>query len=554
MKSLLSFRPLFGRHAGGFAVTLTLSLLTLICGIALLGLSGWFLTAAFLTAAAMSFNLFGPSAAVRLLSFLRIAFRYGERVTGHDATLKVLADIRIWVFTRLKPEQIRAPHLRRGDIISRLTADVEALDSVYIVAGGPLLTGLLASAATTSALALLLPAAALPYAVLFACAGIVVPFLLCTATRERGKAIVRHMTALRIATLDIIEGQDEIATFGAAMRVRVEAACIADDLARERLYLARMSSLASAAISACAGLALLATLVSGLQAFEAGTLGAAMAVGLLFAVIGSFEATAQVVRLVAKLTTAMAAAERLQEMAQAPAAVLETVEPTAPAPSAMIKLDRVVFGYCDRPVFHAVDMTLHPGERVAIKGRSGSGKSTLAALLLRLADPLSGTIHMGGVDIRELAMTDLRERIALLEQDAPVFIGSVRENLIIGRADADDQACWAALETACLADLIRSSPAGLDMQVGEAGRTLSVGQARRLCLARTLLSKAPILILDEPTSGLDRDTAGAFWTDLKHAMAGRTVLLITHAEPPADTVDRTYEMRNGRLFAVPSGG
>ncbi|RYE61503.1 MAG: thiol reductant ABC exporter subunit CydC, partial [Oxalobacteraceae bacterium] len=160
MRALLSFHPLFRRHLAGFAIALWLSLATLLAGVALLGLSGWFLTAAFLTTAAMSFNLFGPSAAVRGLSMLRILSRYGEKLVGHDTTLRVLADIREWLFRRLGPGVHQANQaLRKGDAVSRLTADVDALDSVFIVAAGPLVTGVLTATAVTVFLSVMLPAA-----------------------------------------------------------------------------------------------------------------------------------------------------------------------------------------------------------------------------------------------------------------------------------------------------------------------------------------------------------------------------------------------------------
>jgi ATP-binding cassette subfamily C protein CydC len=550
MRSLLSFSPLLRRHSAAFTGTLMLSLLTLLCGIALLGLSGWFLTAAFLTTAAMSFNLFGPSAAVRLLSLLRILFRYGERITGHDATLKLLADIRVWLFLRLKPDQITAPHLHRGDVVSRLTADVEALDAVYIVAGGPLLAGLFSGAATTVVLVALLPQAALILALLFAAAGIGLPFLLCAVTRRRGRTIVARTNALRVAMLDIIDGHQDIRTFGASVRMRAQAMLTARELAKEKQNLARQAAYASAGITLLSGTAMLVILIMGVLALQAGALEAPVFVGLMLAVLGSFEATGQVVRQAAKLSTAMAAASRLKEMADTPSEVLDPIEPKPAPAGADIQLKDIVFGYGSHPIIRGIDMTLQEGERVAIKGRSGSGKSTLAALLLRLADPQQGNVLIGGVDIRDMALADVRRKIVLLEQDAPVFIGSIRDNLLIGRPHATDDECWNALASARLDSFVRSLPHDLAAQVGEAGKTLSVGQARRLCLARTLISNAPVLVLDEPTSGLDRENEHAFWIDLKEATKNRTVLVITHAEPPSGTVDRTMELTDGVLAAV----
>jgi ATP-binding cassette subfamily C protein CydC len=208
----------------------------------------------------------------------------------------------------------------------------------------------------------------------------------------------------------------------------------------------------------------------------------------------------------------------------------------------------VSFGYDpDRLVLDHVNFTVQPGERVAIGGPSGAGKSTIALLALRLADPLSGRVRFGGTDLREVAGDDLHRHAALMPQDAPVFLDTIRGNLLIGDPQAADETLWQALRAARLDAFVASLPAGLDTLIGEAGATLSTGQRRRLVLARTLLCGAGMLVLDEPTSGLDRDAELAFFNDLAAVSAGRTVIVITHAGLPAGAVDRLLTLRAGRL-------
>ncbi|GBD47937.1 thiol reductant ABC exporter subunit CydC [Methylopila sp. Yamaguchi] len=547
MIALLSFRRLFAAHAGRFVAALALSLATLAAGVALLGLSGWFLTAAFLASAAASFNLFGPSAAVRGLSMLRIASRYGEKLAGHDATLKVLAEIRGWTFRALGRGGLDLGRsLRRGDAVARLTADVDALDSVFIVAAGPLATGALIGLGLTALLGVLLPAAAPVYGLAMASALIGAPLLLVAATRRLGADAVRLSAELRMATLDALEGRADLVAFGATEAARRRSAAIAERLARVRRGLAARAGLASAAVAVCAGAGALGLLVASLEAHAAGALSGPLVVGLVLAALGGFEATAVVVRAIGKFGAAAAAAERLKTINDAVCPVAEALRPPPLPRGGGFAFDRVTYGYdTGRPVLRALSFSVAAGERVAIVGPSGAGKSTLAALLLRLADPQAGRVSVAGRDLREAASSDLLRRVALLEQHAPIFGGSARENLAIGDPFADDAALWAALRKARLDDVIAALHGGLDAPLGEAGGTLSAGQARRLCLARTLLSPAEILVLDEPTSGLDRATERAFLEDLGPATEGRTVLLITHAALPEGVADRTLRLVDG---------
>ncbi|MBJ7516455.1 MAG: ATP-binding cassette domain-containing protein, partial [Stenotrophomonas sp.] len=205
-----------------------------------------------------------------------------------------------------------------------------------------------------------------------------------------------------------------------------------------------------------------------------------------------------------------------------------------------------------RSVLDRVDLLLEPGRRIAIRGDSGSGKTTLSSLLLRLYDPTSGRITHGGNDIRHYAQDDWHRQLAWLPQHAPVFAGSVSDNLRLGDPDASDAALWAMLERVRLGDWAREV-GGLQGWVGENGATLSAGQARRLALARALLRGAPVLVLDEPTEGLDVDAAHALLADLPALLEGRSLLVITHDPLPAGVVDQVYRLQAGRLHAVEPG-
>ncbi|GGE03430.1 thiol reductant ABC exporter subunit CydC [Aureimonas endophytica] len=553
MSALLAFRPLFAPHARGFLLALVLSIVGVGAGILLLGVSGWFLTAASLTTLGAAFNLFGPSAAVRGLSFLRIGARYGEKLAGHDATLRTLGTIRAWTFRRMLPRVSPADRaVRRGDLVSRLTADVDALDTVFLLAIGPLLASLAVGVGLFVALHHLLPQAAPIYAAGSLAAGLLVPLGLAIVGRSGGAAIRAASADLRAAALDGVDGHADLIAFGRADEAASDVSARAGRLGALRRRQCRRAAIGSAAVQFLAGATGLGVLLAGLAALESGTIGGPLLAGLVLAVLGSFEGSALILRGTSRLGEAQEAARRLRDLADRLPAIVEPAAPSCLPEGGSLACEWVTFGFDPaRPVLRDVCLTVGTGEHVAIRGPSGSGKSALLHLFLRLSDPQGGRVLVSGIDVRRCGLSALRSRVAFLEQDAPVFLDTVRGNLLLGCPKARDEELWSTLEQVRLAPLVRSMPLGLDTPLGEAGRTLSAGEARRLCLARVLLSPAEILVLDEPTSGLDRQTEAAFLDDIAATCAGRTVVLATHADLPAGAFDRTFKLVNGGLVQEP---
>ena len=549
MRALFSFLPLFALQKARFFRALALSLLTLAAGIALLGVSGWFLTAAALTTAGVAFNLFVPSAGVRGLSFVRVLSRYGERLAGHDATLRFLSDIRRWVFGRMfQAMPLPGKGLARPDLVSRLVADVDALDNAFLLALGPISSAVLVCVAMCLGLAALLPGVALAYGLCFLTVALVVPAGLVAASRRLGTKVLAAAAELRRAVLDGLDAHQDLVALGQIDRATIAAGTASDQLRSARHRLALLAAGATAMTQVIAGAIIAVVLFGGLGEVQAGRLSGPLLVGLLLAVVASFEAAAPLVRGATRLSAAAAAAGRLQALASLVSPIAEPGVPVPVPAGGTLSFEHVGFRYgAWRAVLEDLCFTVAAGEHVAITGPSGAGKSTIAKLLVRLADPELGTIRLNGIEIRKMASAELRRQIALMTQDAPVFNDTVRANLLIGRPDADDEMLWRVLGDVDLAGYIRTLPCGLDTLVGEAGAGFSVGQGRRLALARTLLSPAAIIVLDEPTNGLDRDAEIAFFENLGQAAAGRTVILITHADLPDGVVGSTFRLVDGRF-------
>ncbi|KAG1218827.1 hypothetical protein G6F35_008011 [Rhizopus arrhizus] len=434
-----------------------------------------------------------------------------------------------------------------------MTGDVDALDTVFLFVLAPLATAILGGAVLTAVLGMWVPAAALAFALALLTACVLVPAWLLRAARKPGAAAQESAAGLRAATLDAVDGHADMVALHAQAptAAHFERLCEASALARRSQ--ARVAARGQWFLQVASGVSVLALLWFGLGTHEAGQIEGPVLAGLLLAVIGIFEVAGPIMRGASRMGSAMSAAARIREVTQAQPDMQDAATVCALPSAGVLELDGVVFRYPARAegarpvVLDGIDLRVEPGERVAIVGASGQGKSTLLHLILRLEDPQAGHVRFGGCDARDCAQADWHRRIALLSQDAPVFLGTLRTNLLIGDPQADDAALWGALDAARLGDFVRGLPDGLDTWAGETGSQLSAGQARRLCLARALLSPAAVIVLDEPTAGLDAAAQADFFNDLQRAVRGRTVVLATHAALPPGAVDRCYELRGAQL-------
>jgi ABC-type multidrug transport system fused ATPase/permease subunit len=287
-----------------------------------------------------------------------------------------------------------------------------------------------------------------------------------------------------------------------------------------------------------------------------GALGVGQLVSLLaFAVYAIFPITAAFTAL-ATLRTAAGAYQHLtatlQELPEGDPPSLVVAEgasarrDTAP----LVEFDHVSFSYGETRVLDDVSFTLGRDQITALIGRSGAGKSTVLSLLCRFHDPVAGTVRWSGQDFRSIPLRDLRGRLGLLEQDAPVLHGTIRDNLLIADPDASEADLWLVLEQANIADEITRLPAKLDTAVLERGRGLSGGQRQRLALARAFLSRSQLILMDEPTAHLDRANEYDVMTNLLHARGERSLLVVAHRLSTVTNADQILVLADGRIQAT----
>ena len=374
------------------------------------------------------------------------------------------------------------------------------------------------------------------------------------AAEQRTRRRWRTLSLLGARFLDLVSGLETLRAFG-----REGAAAQAIDETGERYRRETMATLRIGFLSALV-LELLATLGTALVAVTVGVQLAAGSLALeagLTVLILAPELYAPLRELGAQYhagADGLAGAERILEVLDLPAAVAVR-EPTVAAPDpavAAVSLTDVRFAHAGRsaPVLDGVSLTLAAGRMTALVGPSGAGKTTLARIVARLADPQSGTVSCAGVDLRHVEPRDWRARVAWVEQGATLFAGTVEDNVRLARPAASAGDVARALRAAGAEDLVAALPDGARTRVGDDGRRLSAGQARRIALARAFLDDAPLVVLDEPTAHLDAESAAAIEAAIGRLAVGRTVLLVTHRAELAARCDHVLELRDGRLAAA----
>jgi ATP-binding cassette subfamily C protein CydC len=540
MSPILRIFGLWRGQAAWLAFGALLALGTLAAGLALMGASGHYI----------AISLLGGVALVPLLlqvtGAARVVLRYLERVFTHEAMFRALTRLRLWLFKGLARSAAGGLGLRRsGDMLARLVNDVDMLDGLYL----RILVPLLGACLLLPVLAMLLWRE-VPIAILalipFCYVAFLLPLGAARAAQENGARAGLAMSGLRSAVLDALTGLREVKIFAAEGRM------LAAVQSREAALLAAQRDLVFRS-SALNGRAYIAAQAGILLVLVVGLAGAPVAAVIaVFVLILAFETVLGLPRAGLLYGQAAAAAARVVAAAEAPPHVPDPLHPVDMPSGNAIAFEHVSFRYApDLPyVFETLSLQLPRGSRTAILGPSGAGKSTIAALLLKLIAPESGQIRLGGADLAALPSEAVRQRIAYLSQATHLFADTIRHNLLLGDPGADDARLWAALEAAQLAETIRALPEGLDSWLGEGGQTLSGGQGRRLALARTLLSDAPILVLDEPCAGLDVATEMEFMRTLNTAVTGRTVLLIAHRLTGAEQLDRIWRLTAGALVAA----
>lgn len=546
---LARVRAMAGARRGRLALALLLGSLALGSAVGLMATSGWLISRASQQPPVL--YLMVAVTATRAFGIGRAVFRYAERLVSHDAVLRMLADTRVAVYRRLErlaPAGLRT--VRRGDLLSRLVADVDALQDYWLRWLLPAASAAVVCAGSVGFTAWLLPEAGAILAAGLLAAGVGVPLVTGAVARraEHRLAPARGVLATRVA--DLLTGTAELTVAGALPARTGEARRADAVLTRLTSRTAAATALGAGLTALVCGLTVAAAALVGVQAVADGRLGGVATAVVVLTPLAAFEAVLGLPLAVQYRQRVRKSAERVYEVLDAPEPVREPARPrtapTTPFPLVLKGLSARYEGQ-DRDALAGLDLTLERGRRIAVVGPSGSGKTTLAQALLRFVDARAGSYTLAGVDAYGLAGDDVRRLVGLCAQDAHLFDSTVRENLLLARKDATEAELRDALARARLLEWTEELPEGLDTLIGEHGARLSGGQRQRLALARALLADFPVLVLDEPAEHLDLPTADALTADLLAATRGRTTLLITHRLAGLQDVDEVIVLAHGRV-------
>ena len=518
---------------------------------------GLIATAAWLISKAASHpNEAQLAVAIVLVQFFGLSrgfLRYYERLVGHDAAFRLLAELRVTVYRRLErlaPAGLGS--LRRGDLLARIVQDVDSLQDLALRVVPQFVIAALVGVSTVAFVWTLLPAAAAVLAASLLVASTVVPWVTGVLARRRESRFATARGELSAALVDLTEGAAELVAFG-AMEGHVEGVRRRD----EELTSIAVSSAGTAGIGLAlttwlAGLACWGSLVVGIPAVASGRLAPTDLAVVTLIPLAAFELVVGLPVATQALGRVRQAAARVLSVLGAPDPVHEPDEP-APLPDGphVLAASGVWASYpgAVEPALRGIDLEVRPGERVAVVGASGAGKSTIAAVLVRFLDVERGSVELDGTPMEGLDGDDVRTVVGLASQDGYVFDTTIAENLRVGRREATDDELLDVLATVDLDGWVRGLPRALETEVGAGGARLSGGQRQRVALARALLARFDVLVLDEPTEHVDAVAAGTLTASLLARRGEAATVLITHRLVGLEHVDEVLVVDRGTVVA-----
>jgi len=541
-----------GATARWMLVSALMALAAVLLGAILLAVSGWLITASALAGVGLLavLDIFAPGAIIRGAAVGRTVTRYLERLLGHEATFRQLTEIRIRAFSRLLAMPVeRLEALGRGDTLSRLTRDVDVLDHMFPRLVLPSVAAAGAALLAIVVMLVLAPPAGVALAASLAGGGTLVLVTGVAMARAPGRTLAQATPRMRSATAEWLQGLAELISVGQAARRARDVMQRVEEQLRAQLAQRRVEAMMQTGLALAGYLGFWLVLLIGLKLHADGLLSAPVAAGLALAGLALVDAWVPLAASWSFFETCRQAAGRIDSLGgSAPSTPSDSIRRV---PDFSVAVRDLAFRYPGAvdPVVTGCDLDIAEGEHVLVQGASGAGKTTLGKLLTGILTPDSGTVALGGIGLARLDEPFLRGQVGFLSQSPMLFNDTLATNLRLGAPAASDGRMLEVLEAVGLSEFVDELPNRLNSWIGEHGRGVSGGEARRLALARLLLADFRVLILDEPMAGVDAATAAAISERLMPLLAGRTVVVLSHDPLVLPEYDRRYRFAEGRVSA-----
>ena len=487
-------------------------------------------------------------ACILVFALLRGILRYAEQASNHSIAFKLLALIRDQVFgalRRLTPAKLEGRD--RGDLISLITADIEALEVFYAHTISPIciacicvigMTGFVASYHILPALVLLAG---------YLLVGVALPVW----SAKRGDKVAREYRQALADTnsyvLESLRGLRDTLQYQDTAARAAGITAHSETLGEKQKALKYREGLTVAITNTLILFTVIAVLGVSLQLYRNGQMGVEGVLICTLSALSSFGPVVALANLGASLTQVFASADRVLDLLDEEPVTADVTDGAHTA-FAGVQAEHVSFSYADEEVLHDLSLTIPEKKIVGITGRSGSGKSTFLRLLMRFWDVNTGTIRFGEEDIRRVNTATLRAQESLVTQETELFNDTIENNIRIAKRDATREEVEAACKKAALDSFIRSLPKGYDTVITEDGGSLSQGQKPLLCITRVMLCLPPMLILDEATSSIDTRTEIKIQNAFAKMMEGRTSFIVAHRLSTIQSADVILVMKDGNII------
>ena len=481
-------------------------------------------------------------------------FHWFESWLAHDMAFRLLADMRIALFSKL--EKLAPAYMvrrRTGDIVAMATHDVELVEYFFAHTVAPAFIAVLVPALTITVLLTFgweIAVTLLPFLAIVALS----PFLMRQRVDRLGSRAREALAELNAHAVDSIQGLSEVVAFQHVSKRRRQLIALTEDHHQVRLPFFKDLTFQTSLLEVATGLGGLAVIVAGTALVASGRLDSGMLPLLTLLAMASFLPISEIANISRQLADTLGSTRRLYAIENEPVVVEDGpgVSESCTSGGLGIVLENVNFQYeaGNRQALQDVSFRIPAGRTVALIGPSGAGKTTIAHLLMRFWDPDSGSVRLGGKDLREFKLDELRLQIALVAQDTYLFNDTLRANILLANPTASEEQLHAALMRASLTDFVDSLPDGLETKVGERGMRLSGGQRQRVSIARAFLKDAPLLILDEATSHLDAVNERAVREALDALMTNRTTIVIAHRLSTVRNADIIIAMDQGHVVEM----